>query len=240
LSRSSAATPRAIPEPNPFRTDPWEPTNPFRPSAGRQISRSGQMICSLDSAAMPDALPVAIADTSALIAFFNAADNHHKSVRAGIGEVGHLVVSPCVLTCARSLGLHQRSCCHRPMGGSPYRPQPRGRTCAARRLSPYRACGCHERCPRQGIPHGRHSDARLPASPRRRASSRLTGVGRQLGGASARRRGFQPGRGTLARSRCVYSCCGLSSTSPVWPCSTIWPFHRTSTCSASCRTTARS
>jgi predicted nucleic acid-binding protein len=56
------------------------------------------MIYSLDSAAMPDALPVAIADTSALIAFFNAADNHHKSVRAGIGEVGHLVVSPCVLT----------------------------------------------------------------------------------------------------------------------------------------------
>lgn len=56
------------------------------------------MTCSPDSAAMPDALPVAIADTSALIAFFNAADNHHESVRAGIGEVGHLVVSPCVLT----------------------------------------------------------------------------------------------------------------------------------------------
>jgi uncharacterized protein len=47
---------------------------------------------------MPDALPVAIADTSALIAFFNAADNYHKPVRAGIGAVGHLVVSPCVLT----------------------------------------------------------------------------------------------------------------------------------------------
>ncbi len=42
---------------------------------------------------MPDALPVAIADTSALIAFLNATDNHHKPVRAGIGEVGHLVVS---------------------------------------------------------------------------------------------------------------------------------------------------
>jgi uncharacterized protein len=56
------------------------------------------MTCSPDSAEMPDPLPVAIADTSALIAFFNAADNHHQSVRAGIGEVGHLVVSPCVLT----------------------------------------------------------------------------------------------------------------------------------------------
>ena len=56
------------------------------------------MTCSPDSAEMPDQLPVAIADTSALIAFFNAADNHHKPVRAGIGEVGHLVVSPCVLT----------------------------------------------------------------------------------------------------------------------------------------------
>jgi uncharacterized protein len=56
------------------------------------------MTCSLDSAAMPDALPVAIAGTSALIAFFNAAGNHHKPVRSGIGEVGHLVVSPCVLT----------------------------------------------------------------------------------------------------------------------------------------------
>lgn len=51
-----------------------------------------------DLAAMPESLPVVIADTSALIAFFNADDNHHKHVRAGIGQVGHLVVSPCVLT----------------------------------------------------------------------------------------------------------------------------------------------
>ena len=56
------------------------------------------MTCSPDSAEMPDPLPVAIADTSALIAFFNAADNHHKLVRTGIGEVGHIVLSPFVLT----------------------------------------------------------------------------------------------------------------------------------------------
>jgi uncharacterized protein len=47
---------------------------------------------------MPEPLPVAIADTSALVAFFNAADSHHKSVRSGFGQVGHIVVSPCVLT----------------------------------------------------------------------------------------------------------------------------------------------
>jgi uncharacterized protein len=47
---------------------------------------------------MPEQLPVAIVDTSALIAFFNAADSHHKSVRDGFGQIGHIVVSPCVLT----------------------------------------------------------------------------------------------------------------------------------------------
>ena len=47
---------------------------------------------------MADPLPVAIADTSALIAFFNQADKHHDAVRRGIAQVGHLVVSPCVLT----------------------------------------------------------------------------------------------------------------------------------------------
>lgn len=47
---------------------------------------------------MPDQLPVAIADTSALIAFFNASDKHHDAVRRGIAQVGHLVISPCVLT----------------------------------------------------------------------------------------------------------------------------------------------
>jgi uncharacterized protein len=46
---------------------------------------------------MADLLPVAIADTSALIAFFNKADKHHSSTRDGIAQVGHLVVSPCVL-----------------------------------------------------------------------------------------------------------------------------------------------
>ncbi len=43
-------------------------------------------------------VPVAIADTSALIAFFNDTDTHHQAVRHGIARVGHLVVSPCVLT----------------------------------------------------------------------------------------------------------------------------------------------
>lgn len=47
---------------------------------------------------MTDPLPVAVADTSALIAFFNKTDKHHDSARRGIAEAGHLVVSPCVLT----------------------------------------------------------------------------------------------------------------------------------------------
>lgn len=42
-------------------------------------------------------LPVVIADTSALIAFFNADDKHHESTRAVIAATGHLVVSPCIL-----------------------------------------------------------------------------------------------------------------------------------------------
>lgn len=41
--------------------------------------------------------PVAIADTSALIAFFNETDQHHQAVRTGMAQVGHIVVSPCVL-----------------------------------------------------------------------------------------------------------------------------------------------
>lgn len=47
---------------------------------------------------MNDSLPVVVADTSALIAFFNKTDKHHSDVRNGIAQVGHLVVSPCVLT----------------------------------------------------------------------------------------------------------------------------------------------
>jgi uncharacterized protein len=47
---------------------------------------------------MTDPLPVVVADTSALIAFFNEADKHHTAVREGIAQAGHLVVSPCVLT----------------------------------------------------------------------------------------------------------------------------------------------
>jgi predicted nucleic acid-binding protein len=47
---------------------------------------------------MNESLPVAIADTSALVAFFNAADDNHESVRSGFGQVGHVVLSPCVLT----------------------------------------------------------------------------------------------------------------------------------------------
>jgi len=47
---------------------------------------------------MSDPLPVVVADTSALIAFFNETDRHHDAVRKGIAQVGHLVVSPCVLT----------------------------------------------------------------------------------------------------------------------------------------------
>jgi uncharacterized protein len=49
-------------------------------------------------ATLSDPLPVAIADTSTLIAFFNKTDKHHNAVRQGIGQAGHLVVSPCVLT----------------------------------------------------------------------------------------------------------------------------------------------
>ena len=56
------------------------------------------MTCWPGLAAMTDPLPVVIADTSALIAFFNQADKHHDAVRKGIAEAGHLVVSPCVLT----------------------------------------------------------------------------------------------------------------------------------------------
>ena len=47
---------------------------------------------------MADPLPVVIADTSALIAFFNQTDKHHDAVQKGIAEAGHLIVSPCVLT----------------------------------------------------------------------------------------------------------------------------------------------
>ena len=46
---------------------------------------------------MTELLPVLIADTSALIAFFNNADKQHGAVRDGIALAGHLVVSPCVL-----------------------------------------------------------------------------------------------------------------------------------------------
>src|SRR5581483_9660373 len=98
LSRLSGATAKPIPKRTHSARIRWASTSPSPPSAGPLISRSGQMTCSPDSVEMPDLLPVAIAATSALIAFFNAADNHHKPVRARIGEVGHLVVSPCVLT----------------------------------------------------------------------------------------------------------------------------------------------
>ena len=47
---------------------------------------------------MNEPLPVAIAGTSALIAFFNSADEHHRRVQEGFAQTGHLVVSPCVLT----------------------------------------------------------------------------------------------------------------------------------------------
>src|SRR6266567_6363584 len=47
---------------------------------------------------MTDPLPVVVADTSALIAFFNKTDKHHNPVQKGIAQAGHLVVSPCVLT----------------------------------------------------------------------------------------------------------------------------------------------
>jgi len=47
---------------------------------------------------MTDSLPVVVADTSALIAFFNNTDKHHNPVQKAIAQAGHLVVSPCVLT----------------------------------------------------------------------------------------------------------------------------------------------
>src|SRR5260370_19807329 len=47
---------------------------------------------------MTEPLPVVIADTSALIAYFNDTDEHHEAVREGFAQAGHLVVSPCVLT----------------------------------------------------------------------------------------------------------------------------------------------
>ena len=47
---------------------------------------------------MADPLPVVVADTSALIAFFNETDKHHHPVRSGVAQAGHLVLSPCVLT----------------------------------------------------------------------------------------------------------------------------------------------
>jgi uncharacterized protein len=56
------------------------------------------MTCSPGLAAMADPLPVVVADTSALIAFFNQTDKQHSPVRKGIAQTGHLVVSPCVLT----------------------------------------------------------------------------------------------------------------------------------------------
>ena len=46
---------------------------------------------------MTESLPVVVADTSVLIAFFNETDKHHSAVRKGVAQVGHLVVSPCVL-----------------------------------------------------------------------------------------------------------------------------------------------
>jgi len=47
---------------------------------------------------MPEAIAVAVADTSGLIAFFNETDKNHRAVRRGLAQTGHLVVSPCVLT----------------------------------------------------------------------------------------------------------------------------------------------
>jgi len=47
---------------------------------------------------MSEPLPVVIADTSALIAFFNVTDQNHGPVREGFAQTGHVVVSPCVLT----------------------------------------------------------------------------------------------------------------------------------------------
>jgi predicted nucleic acid-binding protein len=56
------------------------------------------MNCWLDSALMAERIPVAIGDTSALLAFFNDSDKNYQAVREGIAQAGHLVVSPCVLT----------------------------------------------------------------------------------------------------------------------------------------------
>jgi uncharacterized protein len=47
---------------------------------------------------MTDPVPVAVADTSGLIAFFNETDKHHEATRVAVAATGHLVVSPCVLT----------------------------------------------------------------------------------------------------------------------------------------------
>lgn len=47
---------------------------------------------------MTTSIPVAIADTSALIALFNNSDEHHAAMKNRMAYVGHLVVSPCVLT----------------------------------------------------------------------------------------------------------------------------------------------
>ncbi len=55
------------------------------------------MTCSRASDPMTADIPVAVADTSGLIAFFNATDQHHQAVRNAVADVGHLVVSPCVL-----------------------------------------------------------------------------------------------------------------------------------------------
>jgi uncharacterized protein len=55
------------------------------------------MTCSRASDPMPADIPVAVADTSGLIAFFNATDRHHRAFRKAAAVVGHLVVSPCVL-----------------------------------------------------------------------------------------------------------------------------------------------
>ncbi|WP_168801351.1 PIN domain-containing protein [Glycomyces buryatensis] len=38
-----------------------------------------------------------IADTSALVAFFNADDKHHVGTREAFAATGHIVVSPCIL-----------------------------------------------------------------------------------------------------------------------------------------------
>ncbi|MDH6578338.1 PIN domain-containing protein [Kitasatospora sp. MAP5-34] len=42
-------------------------------------------------------LPVAVADTSGLLAFFNPRDPHHDRCRAALRQLGHLVLPPFVL-----------------------------------------------------------------------------------------------------------------------------------------------